>query len=260
MLSRRTVLRASLGLCSCTACGTAGLVTLVNSSRADQPTHIRGAGYDLRYVGAQRETVINGKVAAAIDLGTLAATPSLYGIGPIAELRGEVTIVDGRPSLSRVGPDGKVQVAESFDTGAPFLVWAEVPSWREIPIPAEIRSFADLEGFVPRAAESVGLDPKQALPFLVHGREELIEFHILNRIGNEPHNAEKHKKIQVSFELTQVEATIVGFHSPSHRGIFIPMDSSIHIHFQTLDNTASGHIQTLQIGPRTILRLPRSMR
>jgi len=259
MVSRRSVLRATLGFCSCAAYGAGSCATHWNAARADQSTHIRGRGFELHYVGAQRDTVVNGKVAAAIDLRSLATTPFVYGLGPVAELRGEVTIVNGRPSLSRVGPDGKVQVAESFEAGAPFLVWAEVPSWREIPIPAEVRSFADLEAFAPRAAEQVGLDPKQPFPFLVRGRQDLIDFHILNRVGDEPHNAEKHRKIQVPFELTQVEAVVVGFHSPAHRGVFIPMDSAIHIHFQTLDNTASGHIQSLKIGPGATLSLPQGI-
>jgi len=239
--------------------GAGSCTALFNTVLADQSTHIRGQGFDLHYVGAQRDTVVNGKVAAAIDLRSLATTPFLYGIGPIAELRGEITILNSRPSLSRVGPDGKVHVTESFEAGAPFLVWAEVPSWHEISIPAEVRSFTDLEAFAPRAAEQVGLDPGRPFPFLVRGRQDLIDFHILNRIGNEPHNAEKHRKIQVPFELRQVEAVVVGFHSPAHRGVFIPMDSAIHMHFQSLDNTASGHIQSLKVGAGATLSLPQSI-
>ena len=57
---------------------------------------------------------------------------------------------------------------------------------------------------------------------------------------------EMHKKIQVTFELENAITTIVGFRSTKHRGIFTPGDSNIHIHFQTPDNTKSGHIQKLQ--------------
>jgi len=255
MLARRALLKASLGVCGCAACG-AEVSTFVGPARADQPAHIQGPGYDLRFIGAQRDTVMNGKLAAALDLRMLATTPHLYGIGPIEQLRGEVTIIDSRPSLSRVGPDGTVQVTESFKTGAPFLVWAEVPAWRTAPVPPDVRAFTDLEAFVPRAAAAAGLDPQRPFPFLVSGREDLIDFHILNRIGNEPHNAEIHKKIQVSFELKRTDAIIVGFHSFSHHGIFTPMDSAIHMHFQTLYNSASGHIQTLEIGSGAMLSLP----
>ena len=256
MVRRRDLLKASLSICSCATCGALGIGLSGSSARADGPTAISGAGYGLWFIGAQRETIMNGKLASALDLNTLTGRLHLYGVGPIEQLRGEVTIADSRPALARVTADGKVSVTESFDTGMPFFVWAEVPRWMEMPIPAEIRSYQDLERFVPQAAAAAGLDADKPLPFLVTGREDLIEFHILNRIGGPPHNMEEHKKIQIVFELARVEAMIVGFHSTRHRGIFTPGDSNIHIHFQTLDNSKSGHIQKLEVGDGTTLCLP----
>ena len=249
MFSRRGFLKATFGTCAAYE-GSAG------PARAREPVRMQGAGYELYFIGAQRETVMNGKLAAAIDLRELSVTRHLYAIGPIEQLRGEVTVIDSRPSLSRVGSDGAVQVTESFDTGALFLVWAQVPQWQSVAIPAQVRSFPELEAFVPRSAAALGLDARRPTPFLVRGRQELIDFHILNRVGDEPHDAKKHKAIQVSFELHRAEATIVGFYSPSHRGIFTAMDATIHLHFQTPDNTCSGHIQTLEIGPDAVLSLP----
>jgi len=256
MLSRRQLLRVSLTACGCATCGGLGIGAFAHSARADGPTAVEGAGYGLWFIGGQRETIINGKLAAALDLKALADRRHLYGIGPIEQLRGEVTIADSRPALARVASDGTVKVTQSFEAGVPFCVWAEVSLWRQGSIPAEVRSFEDLERFVPEAAAAAGLDADKPLPFLVGGREELIEFHIVNRIGNEPHNMETHKKIQATFELEKAEATIVGFHSTKHRGIFTPGDSNIHIHFQTPDNAKSGHIQKLQLGDGAILSLP----
>jgi acetolactate decarboxylase len=255
MVTRRSVLTASLSLCSCAACG-AAVFSLARAVHADAPTRVSGPGYDLRFIGAQRETVMNGKLGAALNLRTLAKTPHLYGLGPIEQLHGEVTIADNRPSLARVGPDGAVRVTESFEAGVPFFVWAEVPVWQTVPIPPEVRSFADLQAFVPRAAASSGLDPHKPFPFLIRGHQNLIEFHVLNRIGDAAHSMEMHKKIQVVFELAQAETIIIGFHSASHRGIFTPMDSTIHIHFQTADNSISGHIQKLELGKDLSLALP----
>ena len=256
MISRRQLLKVSLTVCGCTTCGGLGIGAFARNAWADSPTAIKGTGYDLWFIGGQRETIMNGKLAAELDLGTLAGRPHLYGIGPIEELRGEVTIVDSRPSLARVASDGTIKVTESFETGVPFFVWAEVPRWRQIPIPTNVRSFEDLESFVPKAAAAAGLDAERPLPFLVGGRQDLIEFHIVNRIGDGPHNMEIHKKIQVTFELENAETTIVGFHSTKYRGVFTPGDSNIHIHFQTSDNTKSGHIQKLQLGNGAILSLP----
>jgi acetolactate decarboxylase len=217
---------------------------------------VGGGGYELWFIGAQRETIMNGKLAAALDLRTLADRSHLYGLGPLEQLRGEATIADSRPALARVGPDGMVKVTQSFNAGVPFFVWAKVPRWIEIPFPTEIGSFEDLEQFIPRAAEAAGLDAEKPLPFLVNGRQDLIEFHVLNRIGDAPHNMEMHEKIKVKFELSEAEATIVGFHSTRHRGVFTPGDSNIHIHFQTPDNSQSGHIEKLNIGAGARLCLP----
>jgi acetolactate decarboxylase len=256
MVRRRDLLKASLSVCGCATCGALGLGVSGGSARADGPTAISGKGYQLWFIGAQRETIMNGKLAAALDLKTLAGRIHLYGLGPIEQLRGEVTIADSRPALAHVAPDGTINVTDSFDAGVPFFVWAEVPHWVKMPIPERVRSFEDLERFVPRAAEAAGLDAEKPLPFLVTGRENLIEYHILNRIGDPPHNMEAHKKIQIVFELTRAEATIVGFHSTKHRGIFAPGDSNIHIHFQTPDNDKSGHIQKIEVGSGATLSLP----
>ena len=256
MISRRQLLSATV--CGCTTCGGLALDAFAHSARADTPTAIKGAGYDLWFIGGQRETIMNGKLAAALDLRTLASRQHLYGIGPIEQLRGEVSITDSRPALARVASDDTVKVTQSFEAGVPFFVWAEVPLWQQVPIPADVRSFEELESFVPKTAAAAGLDADKPLPFLVGGRQQLIEFHIVNRVGDGPHNMEMHKKIQVTFDLEKAETTIVGFHSTKHRGIFTPGDSNIHIHFQTLNNTKSGHIQKLQLGDGATLSLPAS--
>jgi len=79
---------------------------------------------------------------------------------------------------------------------------------------------------------------------------------VLNRIGDAAHNMDLHKKIQAVFELANAETVMVGFHSTAHRGVFTPMDSTIHIHFQTADNTKSGHVQKLDLGRDQSLGLP----
>lgn len=255
MMSRRNFTKTGIAVGICATCGLPS-VGFTAEPAGDSITAFEGPGYDLWFIGAQRDTIMNGKLAAALDLSTLAGDEHLYGLGPLEQLRGEATIVDSRPALARVAADGSVQVAESFNAGVPFFVWASIPQWRRVPIPAEIRSYADLERFVPEAAAAIGIDAAQPLPFLVGGSEELIEFHVLNRIGDPPHNMEAHKKIQVTFELEKAEAVIVGFHSTRHRGVFTPGDSNIHIHFQTPDNKQSGHIQKLQLGANAVLSLP----
>jgi hypothetical protein len=55
MVQRRDLLKTSLTICGCAICGELGIDVSGNAARADGPTAIRGAGYDLWFIGAQRE-------------------------------------------------------------------------------------------------------------------------------------------------------------------------------------------------------------
>jgi len=68
-----------------------------------------------------------------------------------------------------------------------------------------------------------------------------------------------HQAIQIPFEAHQSEATLVGFWSSQHEGIFTPKGSKMHVHFQSKGNKTSGHVQGLDlIQSEMILRLPKA--
>src|SRR5215831_18608870 len=126
MLTRRHLLHTGL-FAGCAAC--AALATdreAASAIEAAPVSKISGPGYELSFVGSQRQTVMTGDRAARLDLRTLKGRSHLYGIGPIEGLTGEVTIADSRSSLARVGADGIVHVTESYEAGVPFFVWTEV--------------------------------------------------------------------------------------------------------------------------------------
>jgi len=255
MIARRHILKMGLIGSSCALCGGIG-GALSGNAPAETPNSISGVGYELWFVGAQRETMAQGRLSAILDLRTLASEPDLYGIGPIEQLRGEVTIINSHSALASIGTDGKVRVRESFETGVPFFVWSKVPVWRPVPVSGEVRTFEDLERFIPQIGAGVGLDPDKPLPFLLSGRADLIEFHILHRTGEGSYSFDMLKQIQIPFVGLREEAVVIGFYSTKHRGIFTPADSNIHLHFQTPDNTSSGHVTNLQLGLDVTLSLP----
>ena len=82
MVQRRDILKTSLTLCSSAAYRAVGIGAGAADARAEGPTSISGVGYELWFIGAQRETIMNGKLAAALDLNTLAGRTHLYGLGP----------------------------------------------------------------------------------------------------------------------------------------------------------------------------------
>jgi acetolactate decarboxylase len=248
MLTRRHLLQTGFAT-GCTVCAAlaAGRPSRALAAGTVTPSEINGPGYALRFVGSQRETIMMGKRTALLDLRTLKDRPHVYGIGPVEGLAGEATIANSRPALARVGVDHLVHVVESYDSGVPFFVWAEVPVWQTAAVPSDVRTFKDLETFVGNAGAKVGLT--QAFPFVIAGRPDLIDFHIVDAKTDTPPGMADHAKIQIQFDLRRQEATLVGFWSSRHQGIFTPMGTNIHVHFQTTDNKLSGHVQGLDMAP-----------
>jgi acetolactate decarboxylase len=257
VLTRRQLFHTAL-VTGCAACAALATNRLFAATATDAavPAKIEGPGYSLSYLGSQRQTIMTGDRAAHLDLRTLDGRPHLYGIGPIQGLSGEVTIADSRPSLARVGADELVHVTESYDAGVPFFVWAEVSAWQAQEMPDVVRTYTDLERFVGEAGAKAGLT--QAFPFTVTGRPELIDFHIVNATSATPPGPEAHQKIQTAFDVRRRDVMFVGFWSSRHQGIFTPMGTNMHAHFQTLDNTVSGHVQGLELTRGLTLSLPKA--
>lgn len=256
MLSRRHLLHSTLVGTGCTACAALATGVLSRPARAaDVPGLIDGPGYVLRFVGSQRETIMLGRRGGRFDLRTLRARPHLYGLGPIEGLTGEVTIVDGRPSLARVGPDGVVRVEEGFDADVPFFVWAEVlGSWRTAPMPDAVRSYAELEAFVGEAGRAAGLT--RAFPFTVTGVPARVDLHVVNLAPGAPSGTAAHGEGQANLSLARRRATLVGFWSSEHAGVFTPMDSRVHVHVQDAGNDLSGHVDGVDLAGGMALGLP----
>jgi hypothetical protein len=63
MVRRRDLLKASLIVYGCATCGALGIGVSGVGARANGPTAISGTGYELWFIGAQRETIMNGKLA-----------------------------------------------------------------------------------------------------------------------------------------------------------------------------------------------------
>lgn len=252
MLTRRNFV-----LSNCAACAALANLGIVDAIAAGGPSteDIPGPGYVIHFINHMRDVIMSGKRDAVLDLRTLNKKSHLYGLGPIEGLTGEVTIIDGKPALSRIGADHLPHVTESYDVGVPFFVWAEVDSWRTITIPSTVTSSEELEKFIGETASKFSLD--KAFPFLVTGKLKLVNYHVVNAKPDTPAGMEAHKQIQVPFDLKQSTVTLVGFWSNQHRGVFTPMDSNMHVHFQSADNIASGHVQHLELsGNENTLHLP----
>jgi len=211
-------------------------------------------GPGVRWHGAQR-AVLGGDLRGHVELETLSSVPYLYALGPLEELRGEVSIFASELSIARIERDG-VTTSESWSGRACFLVWAQVPAWSErapVVVPAGLD---DIEREVVAIARATGLDPERPLPFRVRATAVDATFHVLDKRDGLPHNPERHEQAKVRRTLQHAPIELVGFYSRRHRGIFTPGESNVHIHLRTEDGRISGHLEAVRLAPGAQIAVP----
>jgi acetolactate decarboxylase len=199
----------------------------------------------VRWVGAQRD-VLAGGIDGLVDLRALAGRPHLYALGPLEGCRGEVSVFAGAPSIATV-VEGRPAVATGFEHRACFLVYSEVPAWREEPLEAGLADGALVDAIARRGrAAGLGAPP---WAFLIRGRAVEARLHILDKRDGQPHTPARHEAAKVRFTVADEPVVVLGFYSRAHRGIFTPADSDVHMHLKTADGRLSGHLESIMLAP-----------
>jgi len=221
----------------------------------------------VEYVGAQKTIFATGKAESVVSLEELADRKSLYAMGPIDGLDGEITIFDSKPYITQVrGADYLLD--KSFKHGAFFLVWTEQEKWKDLPIPASVKGYVDLQQFVKAQAQAMGIDVTKPFPFLLSGTPVEIKWHInVDRTEGKPITNELFVKSKEMFVTKNEPVDIIGFYSESHSGVFLSqyapaikkesgLQNAIHIHLVSRTSKAAGHIDNIVLGEGMLLRLP----
>jgi acetolactate decarboxylase len=207
-------------------------------------------------VGAQRD-VLRGDIGEhAAVLSSLSGLENLYALGPAEGLKGEVSVFDSEPSISRI-INGKLQVYRGFNVKACFFVYAQVAAWRSVTIQSEIADDETLENYILNSASAFSINVAEPFPFLISATPVRATFHVLDKRDGLPHNPELHEKAKVRFALERERAAIIGFYSNRHRGIFTPGNANVHMHIKSADGRVSGHLEKIHFDGGATLSVPR---
>ena len=210
--------------------------------------------FRVQWIGAQRN-LLEGDLRGHADLQELARLTHLNAVGPLDGVRGEVTIINGRPSVAHVSA-GSVEVESSWNHRACFLVYCEVAHWQPVRVPGGVATGLDLERALPDLGGAVGIDPKTPFPFLIVDETADLGLHVLNKTDGLPHTAALHEAAKVRFHFKKIRVEMIGFHSTAHRSIFTPHNSNVHIHAVAADGAVSGHVDRFTLSATAALFLP----
>ena len=200
------------------------------------------------------KAVHHGDVSARVSLQEFSNIKHLYAVGPVAELDGEITVIDSNFHIARVR-HGEVKTDNDLNTSASFLVWSEAPSWRSPIMLGESADDQDhLEKLIDSLATEKGIDTTKPFPFMIDGTAKSVEYHILApKASNSA--ASDHRSNAKTITLKDVPVKILGFFSKNHGGIFTHMGSMTHLHI--LDNNGhSGHVDSIAFDSKSMVLFP----
>ncbi len=180
-----------------------------------------------------------------IYLDTLVDKSHLFGMGPYDKMKGEITVVDGKPFYTSAFVAGKSVVSQSWDIRSPFFVYSNVKEWEEFILSSSIDGVQEIQEKVAAIAKSNGYDLKEPFAFRISGDFDQLTCHIVTPRSPEIQGYRPNVKSQ-NFELQKVNGELIGFYSEQHQGIFTGAKSFVHIHFLKEDQTFMGHLDQIK--------------
>lgn len=127
--------------------------------------------------GTMREVLREGHSEARVALAGLGG-PGVVGVGALADLAGEVTIVDDRVLVARAdGASCRVDMPRP-DDHASLFVRAEVDAWLDFPL-LDCASYEDLDRAIAARLAQLGRDPTMPSAVRIHGRATNVAFHVI---------------------------------------------------------------------------------
>ncbi len=235
------------------------LVALAACSGAEEIPRGAKAGGGLETFGSLRAMLHEDAVEAAVEIAALLPDSSLYAVGALSELRGEVTVIAGQAYFAY--PDGaggqRDENPEDPSEGAALLVLSRVKAWRPVTLEHAI-SYENLDLAIGNLAARAGLPADRPFPFLIQGEVEELRWHVVDgsKLQGSGASHEEHMATAVKGSLPRTRALLLGFHSSSGHGLFTHMDSDTHIHCVIDDPFLTGHVDHVILPAGTVVGFP----
>jgi len=118
---------------------------------------------EVKVAGALRNIMIDGDLSAHVNLDTLDNT-HLYGLGPVAGLKGEIVVIDGTV-YSTSKEENELKNQENKASLAAMFVYSKVKKWKEISIHSALKNYTELENLIKQTAQKKWLQYGKAFCF-----------------------------------------------------------------------------------------------
>ena len=214
---------------------------------------------EVHHYGALKNMMHKGDLSSKVTLDELKDINHLYALGAVENLKGEVLILDGIPSISYVKRNDSLKtmmIDSSFEKNACLLVIASVEEWKSINIPNTVVTYDDFEIFVEKIAAENGVNTDEPFPFMIEGIAKSFDWHVIDwPEGDSEHSHDKHIHSGLYGTLENQAVEMLGFYSNKHHAIFTHHTTNMHVHVKS--DKATGHADSFTLGENMILKLPK---
>jgi len=213
---------------------------------------------EVKIEGAMREVMWNGAIEARVSLDSLHPGSIWYGLGPLANLRGEITVLDGVVYKSEVDSFGMLVVRRDSLVGAPFFVHCGRVDWEKHALPDSLRNMREVEGFLNEQLAGVDVP----IPYMLQGFWSEAHIHAVNlpkgSIVRSPDEA--HEGL-TPYQIFDLNGTAIGFYSRNHHAVFTHHDTNMHTHFVSDNRRWMGHLDSAEFSNKQLsIWLPRGIK
>jgi len=219
---------------------------------------------EVRVDGTLHRIMHDGDFSSAVEITSSFVASTTFGVGAVAGLMGEITILDGRVWVSSVVDDEiRTQVIEPKTDGidpalntvkAALLVSTDVNAWHPFVLSTDA-SLAVVSKEIRAHADAIGLD--HPIVFRVVGDLPEFEGHVIDgsQVTSAMSHDERHEKAVIRKQFASQSGTLVGFVSTEHEGVFTHKGESIHVHAALEGSGATIHVDSGELPTGTTIEL-----
>jgi alpha-acetolactate decarboxylase len=216
--------------------------------------------FDVTAYGNFKKMKHTGDASGKVTLLSVSRSGGIYGVGALADLRGEILVWDGKVFVTPGESDtGSTRPATSKDQ-ATLLVTARVKEWVEVQIPHDMTQ-REFERFVIDSANLTRMNINRPFPFILSGEVTDYTWHVITGTAKRHDGSAQHQQGHAnnrSFSGPKTTGKLVGFYAAEElEGVISHPGERFHVHYADDHFRTSGHLDSFGIGGGSVLLLPK---
>lgn len=214
-----------------------------------------GDGSQVQIVGALRYIHKDGDARPRLRIDSV-ARKGVYGLGPVAQLKGEIVLLDGHVYTTRVGAES-LETTTTDSTLATLFVWQHVPAWKQALLVTKSVSL-DSIGTLVQSQLPLGKARTQPTIFRIDGVVESMSWHVVDWPDGLPIKSGNH--LQYAYRDTTRSELVrcIGVWHPTGAGLVTHQNTDIHLHAVLGPDTVAVHVDDVRFAPGAMIMVPRN--